>query len=156
MRIVDQKNFASGILYLIIGGVVAIGAARYRIGTPDAMGPGYFPVAVGVALALTGVWVLLGSLARGASASRLGAWPVRALVIVLAAILGFAAVLRVGGLIVAVPFLLVVAALAHPGFSWRQALVSVAVLLPLTWALFIVLLGLQIPFLPPAMGAGGG
>ena len=47
MRIKSQKDFFSGLLYLIIGGGFAIGAFNYTIGDSARMGPGYFPLLVG-------------------------------------------------------------------------------------------------------------
>jgi hypothetical protein len=147
-KIADQKNFVTGLFYIVFGMAVAIGASRYQIGTADRMGPGYFPLGVGLALALTGLCVFASALSAGAVRSQLGSWPLKRLAIVLGAVVLFALLIEPMGLIIAVPVLVGISALAHPDFSWRTVLVSIIILLPLTWGIFVALLGLQFPFLP--------
>ena len=62
MRIKSQKDFFSGLLYLIIGGGFAIGAFNYTIGDSARMGPGYFPLLVGILLAILGAIIVVKSL----------------------------------------------------------------------------------------------
>jgi hypothetical protein len=147
VRIGDQRNFVAGLLYFLFGTAVAIGATQYQIGSAASMGPGYFPLGVGVLLAITGLCVLATALAQRVH-SAIGSWRLRNAAIILAAVILFALLLEPMGLIVAVPVLLGVSALAHPEFSWRTVLVSVVVLLPLTWVVFVALLGLQFPLFP--------
>jgi hypothetical protein len=147
VKIADQKNVLAGLLYLLFGIAVAVGATHYPIGTSANMGAGYFPLGVGVLLAITGLCVLGTALAQRVR-TTIGFWPLRNAAIVLASVVLFALLLEPLGLIVAVPVLLGASAMAHPDFSWRAAAVSMIVLLPLTWALFVVLLGLQFPLLP--------
>lgn len=147
MRIGDQRNVLTGLLYFVFGTAVAIGASRYPIGSAASMGPGYFPLGVGVLLAITGLCVLGTALAQRVH-SAMGLWRLKNAAIVLAAVILFGLLLEPMGLIVAVPVLLGVSALAHPEFSWRTVVVSILVLLPLTWVLFVALLGLQFPLLP--------
>jgi hypothetical protein len=47
-----------------------------------------------------------------------------------------------------VPVLIVVSSLAHRDFGWKAMLLSIAVLLPLTWLIFVLVLGLQFPVFP--------
>src|SRR3546814_4259840 len=57
MIIHDKKNFVAGALYVSFGALVAIGSASYDLGTAQRMGPGYFPLALG--LLLMGVGLLV-------------------------------------------------------------------------------------------------
>jgi Tripartite tricarboxylate transporter TctB family len=147
-KVADQKNFVTGLFYIAFGTAVAVGASRYQIGTADRMGPGYFPIGVGLALALTGLFVIASALSPGALRTQLGSWPLKNLAIVLGAVVLFGLLIEPMGLIIALPVLVGVSALAHPDFSWRMVLLSIIILLPLTWAIFVALLGLQFPFLP--------
>ena len=52
MNIKSQKDFLSGLMFLVVGGVFAWGATHYSIGTGARMGPGYFPLLLGVILVL--------------------------------------------------------------------------------------------------------
>ena len=143
----DRKNLASGLFFLVFGAAVAIGATRYPIGTASRMGPGYFPLGVGICLVVVGLVVLVSAF-RSGEVSTLGPWPLRGPAIVLAAVVLFGALLEPMGLLVAISALLTVSAIAHPAYSWRLVALSILVLLPLTWAIFILGLGLQLPLLP--------
>lgn len=147
MMSIDRKNVASGLFFLLFGIAVAIGATRYSIGTASRMGPGYFPLGVGICLAIVGLAVLIPAL-RSGTASSLDFWPLRGAATVLAAVILFGVLLEPMGLLVAIPVLLIVSALAHPAYSWRLIGLSILILVPLTWVLFILGLGLQLPLLP--------
>ena len=54
MKIKSQKDFLSGLMFLVVGGIFAWGATNYSIGTGARMGPGYFPMLLGVLLAILG------------------------------------------------------------------------------------------------------
>ena len=146
--VANQKNVVTGLLYIVLGVTVAIAAAGYEIGTAYNMGPGFFPFGVGIALAIVGVCVLATAMLPGALPSQLGAWPLKSLAIVLVSVVLFALLLEPLGLLIAVPVLLGISALAHPDFSWRELLLLVVLLVPFTWVVFVVLLGLQFPLLP--------
>ena len=50
-----NKDYYGGALMILLGGSAAYAAQSYNIGSLAHMGPGYFPFAVGILLALTGV-----------------------------------------------------------------------------------------------------
>ena len=52
MKIKSQKDFFSGLMFTVVGAAFAYGATSYTIGTGARMGPGYFPLLLGVILAL--------------------------------------------------------------------------------------------------------
>jgi len=152
MKILDQKNFAAGLLYLTFGGAVAIWSLNYQLGTAMRMGPGYFPFGVGLALVLTGPVVLLGSVSSGVTRSRLGPWGLKAVLFISAGVVAFGLLIKPFGLIVAVPALIGISAFADAHRSWRTLLIAIGVLLPLAWLIFVVLLGLQLRLFPAFMG----
>jgi Tripartite tricarboxylate transporter TctB family len=149
MKVRDPQNFATGVLYLVIGAIVAAAAGRYRIGSLARMGPGYFPLTAGVALAIVGVWIMVLALRRrdGVS-SAFGTWSGRNVTIVFSSIVLFGLLLQSMGLLIAVPVLLALSSYAHPGFTWRSLLISIPVLLLVTWTIFVLLLGLPLPMMP--------
>src|SRR4051812_37112285 len=61
MQIKSRKDFVSGLMFIGAGAAFAIGATNYKVGDAARMGPGYFPLILGCALALMGTIVLLGS-----------------------------------------------------------------------------------------------
>ena len=62
MKIKSQKDFFSGLVFTLIGASFAYGATSYNIGTAARMGPGYFPLLLGVILALIGAFVFFKAL----------------------------------------------------------------------------------------------
>lgn len=151
MRVADQSGFATGVLYLVVGVAAAVAASRYRIGSLARMGPGYFPFVAGVALGIVGLCLLGSALRRGAPNTMIGSWSGQNLIVLLSSIVLFGLLLGSMGLLIAVPVLVGLSSRAHPSFSWRSLAVSVFVLLLLTWTIFVLLLGLPFPMLPPAL-----
>lgn len=147
MVIENQRNFATGLLYIVIGIAVIIGASGYEIGTAGRMGPGYFPAGLGAALSLVGLVVLISSFGNG-TRTLIGAWPFRCIFIVLSSVVVFGFALERVGLIMSLPLLIGISSLAHPQFSWRTVLGSSVVLVPLAWLIFIHFLGLPFPLFP--------
>ena len=149
MKVADQQNFATGASYLVFGIIVAVAASRYRVGSLERIGPGFFPVAAGVALAIVGACVMSLALRRGVPSATIGAWSGKSVIVVLSSVVLFGLLLEGMGLLLAVPVLVGLSARAHPSFSWRSLGASIFVLLLLTWTIFVVLLGLPFPMLPP-------
>ena len=54
MQIKSQKDFFSGLLFIGVGVAFAWGATTYNVGESARMGPGYFPLMLGIVLALIG------------------------------------------------------------------------------------------------------
>ncbi|GAB2831682.1 tripartite tricarboxylate transporter TctB family protein [Comamonas piscis] len=61
-----NKDYYGGALMVLIGGSAAYAAQSYHIGSLAHMGPGYFPFAIGILLALTGVLIALTANKKGA------------------------------------------------------------------------------------------
>jgi hypothetical protein len=52
VNIKSQKDFFSGLMFLVVGLGFAVGAYSYGMGDGAKMGPGYFPRMLGIILAL--------------------------------------------------------------------------------------------------------
>lgn len=148
MIIHDRKNFVAGALYVVFGALVAIGSASYDLGTAARMGPGYFPLVLG--LLLIGIGVIVAGSALGASGPRteLGHWPLGTVAVVLLSVVLFGLLLKPFGLLIAATVLILASARAHAAWTWRTSIISAAILVPATAITFVGLLGLRIPLLP--------
>ncbi|MGN6703835.1 MAG: tripartite tricarboxylate transporter TctB family protein, partial [Burkholderiaceae bacterium] len=56
----NKDYYGGGLMFLLGVGAVMKGF-QYKIGSLSRMGPGYFPVAVGVVLAVMGILIALGA-----------------------------------------------------------------------------------------------
>jgi len=106
----NPRDFWAGAIYLALAIVVIWIGHGYEQGTSARMGPGYFPTVLGSMLALFGVVSVGRSFIRPGEAIGAFAW--RPLLLVLGAVVLFGLLLPVAGVLVALPSLIVVGALA--------------------------------------------
>ena len=64
----SQQDFFAGLLFTVLGGGFAWGATTYQVGKAASMGPGYFPLLLGIILALMGMAIVAKSFMSGAPA----------------------------------------------------------------------------------------
>jgi Tripartite tricarboxylate transporter TctB family len=149
MKIKSQKDFWSGIMFTVLGIVFAYGATNYTIGSAAKMGPGYFPLMLGVVLSLLGAAVTLRSLSvETADGDPVDAFNIRTIAIILGAVCLFAFLLQPMGLIVALLALVVMSSYASHEFSWKGTMINAAVMIALCMGVFVFALKLQFPILP--------
>lgn len=149
MKIKSQRDFWSGLMFLVIGAAFALGAMEYSFGTSARPGPGYFPFGLGIVLALLGALVLFKALTlESEGGDPIGAIAWRPLLVIIGAITMFGLALPRLGLACTLPLLITMASLAGDEFRWRGVLLSCVVLTVGSWALFIVGLKLTIPLWP--------
>ena len=138
----DNRDLATGAVFILTGLGAAIWAATHlQLGSFARIGPGMFPVCVGIALAVFGAAILLPALRR---AGELPAADLRPAAAVLAAVAVFAATVRLFGLVPASVGLTFVALLADGRPRPIPALVLAAILSFLAWAIFVRGLGVQL------------
>lgn len=157
MLLKSQKDFFSGLLFMTVGGAFAYGASTYQVGNAARMGPGYFPLLLGIILALMGSVILVRSFIVGLpDGDPIGAAAWRPLLLVLSANVAFGALMigvpEIGipqfGLVVGIFALVIIASLAAEKFVWTEVLVLSAILSAGSYAAFVMLLGLQFPVWP--------
>jgi hypothetical protein len=148
MRIRNHRDFWAGVMFLVIGIAFAFFSQQYTLGTPARMGPGFFPTMLGVLLALLGAAILLRSLAGSGPPERIAAVRWRPLALILLSVLVFAIALPRLGIIVSIVLLIGISAVASDEFRWKETLVSIVVLLALSWLVFVKGLDLQFPVWP--------
>ena len=140
------KDILAGSIFIAIGGAFALGALAYDIGTPLRMGPGYVPLALGgILVALGGGIVVKGFIAG--EGEEIGFVDVRAVVLVIAALLFFGLTVRGLGVVGALFGTTLLAALARSRTSWIQALIIAAGVTALSVGIFIYALQLRLPLI---------
>ena len=157
MRIKSQKDFFAGLLYMLIGIAFAWGATNYNIGDGARMGPGYFPLLLGIVLAVIGGIVLFQSLVvETPDGDKIGRWAWKPLLFIIASNFLFGILLggwpALGipamGLIIAIFVLTFVAALAGTEFKFIEVLILAILLAALSWFAFVWGLKLQFQVWP--------
>jgi len=149
VKIKSQRDFWSGLMFLVTGIVFAWGATNYSFGSSASPGPGYFPVGLGVVLALLGALVLFKSLTiESEGGDPVGAFAWKPLITIVGAIVVFGIALPRLGLAVTLPLLITITSLAGDEFHWKDVLVNCVVLTIGSWAIFILGLKLVIPLWP--------
>ncbi|WP_209424687.1 tripartite tricarboxylate transporter TctB family protein [Pararhodobacter sp. SW119] len=135
-----------GALSLLVGLWVMGEAGSYALGTARRMGPGYFPMLLGALMAILGTVLAATAFWRGEPPGEAEdrADP-RALIAVLAGLGAFAYLLPRAGLIPAVAALVMIAAQGSGQLRPLAALALAGALAVLSWAIFGLGLGLQLP-----------
>jgi Tripartite tricarboxylate transporter TctB family len=146
MHSVNRKDLFGGGVMLLLGIGTVAQSLQYRIGSLRQMGPGYFPLALGVILAAIGLLIMAASL-RTASivpAMKLPAeW--RGWFCICAGIVAFAVLGRYGGLLPATFACVFIAALGDRKNSLLAALVLSAAMTVVCLIVFWWLLKVQLP-----------
>jgi hypothetical protein len=149
LKIKSEKDFWSGLMFIAVGVGFAWGATVYSFGSSARPGPAYFPFGLGVLLAVLGGSVLFKALTfEVEGGDKIGDWPLKQLVLILAAVILFGFALPRLGMAASLPLLIGVASLASGEFHWKEVLVNCVVLTIGSWAIFIKGLGLTIPLWP--------
>lgn len=148
MSVRNRRDFWSGVMFAALGIAFVIFSREYQMGTPARMGPGFFPTMLGALLALLGLVVIWRSVGSSVEEIRLEPVGWRELIRIFGAILLFALALPRLGMVVAIALLVGVGASASHEFRWKETLVSIVVLLVLSWLVFVKGLELQFPVWP--------
>ena len=154
MKIKSQRNFWSGLMFIAIGLSFAWGATTYSFGSSANPGPGYFPFGLGLILAVLGGLVIFTALTiETADGDPVGAFAWRPLLIILASVALFGFLLPRLGMVICLPLLVIASSLASDEFTWKAAVINAAVLIALSYAVFVAGLKLTIPLWPTMFGA---
>ena len=157
MNIKSQKDFFSGLMFMGVGIAFAWGATKYSIGTGARMGPGYFPLMLGVLMAIIGAVITFKSLVvKTADGDKIGAIAWRPLGYIIAANLVFGVLLAglpsIGlpafGLMIGIYALVIIAAMAEPDWRFKPTLKLATVLAVGSYLVFVKALGLTFPVWP--------
>ncbi len=153
----SQKDFFSGLMFTLVGAGFAWGATNYNVGTGARMGPGYFPLLLGIFLAVLGAFITFYSLVEHTEDGEpVGKFAWKPIVYILGANLIFGILLgglpSIGlppmGLIAGIYALVIVASKAGETFDLKEVLALATVLAIGSYLAFIVALKLQMPVWP--------
>jgi hypothetical protein len=153
-RIGSPRDFLAGLLFIAIGLATAIGASDYPLGTIRNIGPGYYPILLGIALVLLGGAIAFKSLkigaSRGASEDQSDdeGIALRPLIMVIVAVLAFGVLVRPFGLGVAIIALIGLSSLAGRDFNITRVVLLCIGMVALSWLVFVYLLGLSMTMWP--------
>ena len=143
MRFEDRKDFLGGLLMLAFGLATVWQATSYNIGSLRRMGPGYFPLGLGVILGVTGVILMLTAKAPAIPAPRLAPeW--RGWLCICAGIAAFVVLGHYGGLIPGTFAVVFISALGDRQNTVRSAAILGVVMTAACVLIFWWLL--QVPF----------
>ncbi len=157
MKIKSHKDFFAGLMFLAVGGGFAWGATTYSVGTGARMGPGYFPLMLGVLLAIIGAVIMFkATVVETVDGDPIGKWAWKQIVFIIGANLLFGVLLAglpsIGipamGLIVAIYGLTFVASLAGSQFNFKEVFVLATILAAGSYGAFVWALNLQFPVWP--------
>ena len=157
MNIKSQKDFFSGLMFMALGVAFAWGASVYTIGNGARMGPGYFPLMLGVLLAVLGGAITFKALVvETVDGDKIGSIAWKPLTFIILSNLVFGAALgglpSIGlpplGLVIAIFALTFIAALAGNEFNFKEVTILSIILALMSYLAFIVLLKLQFPVWP--------
>jgi hypothetical protein len=148
LKIRNEKDFWSGVMFIAFGLFFALFAQKYDLGTAQRMGPAYFPTVLGGLLAAIGLVVALTGLGRESADGKVEKFHFYELAWVLGSVVVFGLLLRPAGVIVAMFALVGISSYASHEFHWKEAVILSIVMAIITWVVFIYGLKLTIPVLP--------
>jgi hypothetical protein len=149
LKIKSQKDFWSGLMFILIGLGFAWGALTYSFGSSARPGPAYFPFGLGILTAVLGAVLLFEALTiETEDGEPIGQWPLKQMGLILGAVVIFGLALPRLGMAATLPLLIGISSLASGEFHWKEVLINSIVLTIGSWAVFIKGLGLIIPLWP--------
>lgn len=145
MKSKDMHDIVGGLALVALGTFAAIYAQRYEFGDLNRMGPGYFPVALGIILALLGLAIAIPAFKRRGE-PIVAQW--KTLMLVLTSIVAFALTLKVIGLILATALAVTISSLADNETTWKGRILLAVGVSALTYLIFGFGLGMVLPAWP--------
>ncbi len=150
-QVLARKNVLAGLLFMAVA-IAGLWLSRnYPIGTAVRMGTGYVPRLLCWILLALGAVILLQGLRESAPERRLSSAaisPWRPVLFVAASLVVFGLSIERLGLVISILLLVGIGALAARGLRPIETLSAALVLITLSWAIFILGLGLTIPVWP--------
>ena len=157
MNIKSQKDFFSGLMFMSVGTAFAWGATTYSVGSGARMGPGYFPLMLGVLMAVLGAAITFKSLVlETEGGDKIGKWAWKPLIFIILANFVFGVLLAglpsldipAFGMIVAIYALTFIASMAEEGWKVKNTFILATILAIGSYLAFVFLLKLQFPVWP--------
>jgi Ca2+/Na+ antiporter len=150
VKIKSETDFWTGVMYIAIGGAFAAFATEYDYGTPQRMGPAFFPTMLGGLLIFIGLVVGLQGLAKEDphGHSKVEKFNFPALAWITGAIIAYGLLLRPLGIILTNVVLVVISMMASHQFKWKEAIGLSIVMGIIVYGVFVYGLKLTVPVWP--------
>lgn len=146
MRHRDTQDLVGGLALTALGLFAAYYAnEHYEIGDLRRMGPGFFPVSLGLTLAVLGLLVALPAWFRQGPIIR-PAW--KTLGLVLLSLVVFSFTLKTLGVVLATMLAVFISSLADQGIRWKTRLMLSVGVAVVTYIIFIMGLSMVLPVWP--------
>ena len=143
-----SKNLLAGCMFLLFGLASAFLSTEYELGTLYRTGPGLFPFALGLMIALLGGALILSAIVRGRGAGAddaAEAAHLRPVLVISLAVVVFAIAITRFGLFPAVISLVLISSFSDTDGSWKERVLSSVVLATVAYLIFVMLLEIRIP-----------
>lgn len=141
----DTRDIVAGLTLVATGLFAALYAQRYSFGDLSRMGPGFFPVVLGIVLAILGVLIALPAMLRQGEPIHVE-WKTAALVLL--SIVVFALTLPILGLLLATMLPVLVSSLADRQITWKGRFVLAVCVAVIVYLVFGYGLGMTLPIFP--------
>lgn len=150
MKKLNRIDLLAGAFIILMGGIAIIEALRFNLGTARSMGPGYFPLHVGILMMILGCGIIFveglrrPSNGQDSNGNTVVLPRVRSLLFITAGILGFTMLIERGGLVPAVAAAVFLSCLADREMKPLQIGILTVVIPTVCVVIFQWLLGLQV------------
>lgn len=145
MRTPITKDLLSGALFIFFGlGTTAV-ASHYKLGNAMRIGPGTFPIILGIIVALIGLAVAVRAIRNPESSETITSWELKPLLFIVLSIVAFSLTIGTLGLIPAIIAVVIVGHFASREASLIELVCMAIVLCALATGIFIYGLNLPIP-----------
>lgn len=141
-----SNNALAGLTFIAFGAAFALGATAFHIGDPVRPGPGFYPLMIGVLLAVLGLAIVVRREAEEEDGPTTApSW--RAVAAIVGALLVFALTIRGAGLVPSVFAAAFLASLASRSTGILSGFALAVGLTVLSVLIFVVALSLRLPLL---------
>jgi len=151
LKIRNEKDFWSGVMFIACGLFFALFAMKYDFGTAQRMGPAYFPTVLGAILVVIGVVVAAGGLTRDSADGKVERFFLTEMSWVLGSVVVYGLLLKPAGALIAIAALVAISSMGSHEFRWKEVILLAIAMAAVTWAVFIWGLGVSIPVWPALM-----
>jgi hypothetical protein len=148
-RVLARKNVLAGLMFITVAAFGLFVSRHYPIGTALRMGTGYVPrLLCWFLMGLGAAIVVQGLREKAAPPERISWQQLMPIVVVTTSLVAFALAIEQIGLVLSILLLVGIGAIAARDIKIWETLVAAVVLIALSWAIFILGLGLTIPVWP--------
>ena len=151
MKIRNEKDFWSGVMFIAVGLFFALFALKYDMGTAQRMGPAYFPTVLGIILVILGIIISATGLTRADPDGKVGKFHFAEMGWVLGSVVAFGLLLVPAGAMIAIFALVAISSMGSHEFRWKEVIALGIAMAIVTYVVFIWGLGVTIPVWPAFM-----